>query len=58
MFVYFERERETEHKQGRAEKGGKRKSKQAPCHQCRARRGAQSHEPRDHDLSENQELDT
>ena len=32
--------------------------KQAPCCQPRARHGAQSHEPGDHDLSQNQELDT
>ena len=45
MFTYFEREREREN------------PKQAPYFQQRAGRGAQTHEPQDHKLSQNQELD-
>ena len=50
--VYFERERE--HEQGR---GGGEDPRQTPRCQHRAGRGAQTHKPRDHDLSRNPESD-
>ena len=50
--VYLERERE--HEQGR---GGGEDPRQTPRCQHRAGRGAQTHKPRDHDLSRNPESD-
>ena len=60
MFT-FERERETECKQGRGrEREGHTESEsfrlQTPSCQHKARRGARTHEPRDHDLSRSQML--
>ena len=71
FFLYFfkclfwetEREGERERKRnstsrGGAEKGGERKDpKQVPCCQHRAQHGAWTHEPWDHGVSKNQELD-
>ena len=52
-FIYFEKERERVEARGGTEGGrGRENLKQAPA-QLRAR----SHEPQDHDLSQNQELD-
>ena len=46
-------------KQGGAEREREeeRESEAGLCCQCRARQGAQTHEPWDHDLSRNQEVD-
>ena len=52
LFIYLERQRQKEWGKGREN------LKQAPHCQHRARRRAQTQELRDHDLSQNQELDT
>ena len=52
-FIYFERER----KWGR-DRGESKNPKQTPHHQHRAWCGARSHNPGNHDLSWNKELDT
>ena len=52
MFIYLQRTR------GGAEREGERESKQALCCQHRSQLRVRSYEPRDHDLSRNQELDT
>ena len=47
--------RETEHERGRGRERGRHRignRLQAPSHQPRARRGARTHGPRDHDLAE------
>ena len=54
-----ERERETEHEQGRGRERGRHRIPsrlQALSCQHRARRGARTHGPRDHDLSRSQTL--
>lgn len=48
-FIYFEREGE-----GYSERGERQNSKQAPHCQCRGQHKAGTHEPQDHDLSQNQ----
>ena len=50
-FVYLFWEREH---MGMAERGEERESQAGSSFQCRARHGARTHEPRDHDLSWNQ----
>ena len=58
LFI-FERQRETEHEQGRGrERGGHRTRSrlQAPSCRHRARRGARTHGPRDRDLSRSRTL--
>ena len=61
MFILRERESESKgehmHKWERGETEERKNPKQAPHCQSRAQCGAGSHEPRDHDLSQNQELD-
>ena len=47
----FLRQRETEHEQGRVRERETQNLKQAPGSQHRARRGARTHGPQDHDLS-------
>ena len=60
MFLFiFESERETEHEQGRSRERGRHRIRsrlQAPSCQHRARCGARTHEPWDHDLSRSQTL--
>ena len=60
LFILREREREREREQGRGrEKGRERERenlKQAPHCQPRARCGAGTHEPSDHDLSQNKRV--
>ena len=58
LFI-FERERESAHKWGRGRKRGRHRIRsriQALSCQDRARGGARTHEPRDHDLSQSQML--
>ena len=65
LFIYLLRERERErerararaHEQGRGRERERENPKQAPHCQHRAQREAQTNEQRDHDLSQNQELD-
>ena len=57
--MYFERERESAHtNRGRAETEGGRESQAGCTLGLESGHGAQTHEPGDHDLSQNQELDT
>ena len=58
MFTYFERERERESVSSGGAEREREKPKQAPHYQHRARLGAQTHKPWDHDLGWNQESDT
>ena len=58
MFI-FDRETETEHDHGRGRERGRHRSRsrlQALSCQHRARRGARTHRPRDHDLSRSRML--
>ena len=50
MFIYFARETERDRETENPKQAGSVLSAQSPA-------GAQSHEPRDHDLSQDQELD-
>ena len=50
--------REVESKQGRGREIGRHNQEQAPDCQHRALCRPQTHKPRDHDLSQNQELGT
>ena len=52
-----EKEKEREKGVGRGRERERENSKQVPHCQCRAPCGARTHKPRDHDLSQNQELD-
>ena len=59
MFIYFLREREAEHEQGRGRERGRHRiwsRLQAPSCQHRARCWARTHQPWDHDLSQSQTL--
>ena len=54
LFILFLRQRETEHERGMGRERGRHRignRLQALSCQHRARRGAQTHRPRDHDLS-------
>ena len=53
MLIYFESTYARAEEQ--AEREGERESKVESALQCRALRGTQSHQPRDHDLSQNEE---
>ena len=59
-FIYFERERERESARvGEGQRERERENPKQALHcQHRARHGAQTHEPGDHDLSRNQESDS
>ena len=60
MFIYLrERDRQTEHEPGRGRERHTHRIRsrlQAPSCQHRARRGARTHRPRDHDLSRSRTL--
>ena len=57
LFIYFERE--TAWLGGGPEREGERENpKRAPHCQCRVPCGSQTHQPWDHNLNQNQELDT
>ena len=59
LSLFILRETETEqYGEGQREREREGENpKQAPCHQHRAPVGAPAHEPRDHDLSQDQESD-
>ena len=53
LFISFERE--STNKGGAEREKETANPKQAPCCRCRAQPGARTHQPGDHDLSQNQE---
>ena len=59
LFIYFESERERERERaGEGQRERRENPKQVPHCQHRAWHGARTQEPWDHDLNQNQELDT
>ena len=55
VYLFFGGQRETEHERGRGRERGRENPKQTLQDQHRAQCGAWTHEPWDHDLSQNQE---